>query len=181
MSVGRRLALSMAMLLTVTVGLVFAVGAGDVHAGGPPRAAEALAEKLGIDVSEIRIARTLQVEFIDGCLGLRASGGTCGGRLAEIPSGNVTWLVVGNDAYRYHGSEEFRALQQAAGPFPADDVATDLIPAGVRVLAERLPATGSGGLSGLPDGQWPWLPAAVAGGAAIVVMLIGLAYKRRHP
>ncbi len=152
-----------------------------IHAGGPAQAQAALADMLGIDASRVRVVRVEFVDWTDGCMGLRASGESCGGRLAEIPQGNVTWVAFGDDAYRYHGSERSRALRLAAGPFPADQVTSAPLPEGARLrpiesddraALERvvgLPATGSGGLADTGDDR---APSAVGVGVAAAGVLL---------
>lgn len=156
--------------------LLIAIGlaSGIATAGGPLRARSDLARHLEISEAEVVLARVLLVEFTDECLGLRDLGiSSCSDRLPLIPTGNVTWLTVGNQAWRYHGSEEFRALFRVEGPFPAGQVADAPIPAGVRVLLTQLPSTGSGGLA---DESAPrnWVPllAAMASTAIVVGALM---------
>ena len=157
---------------------MIAITSGQAVAGGPTQAQLALAQELGLDVREITIARTEPVEFTDGCMGLADLRTTCD-RLGLVTSGTVTWLVVGEEAWRYHGSDEFQALGLASGPFPAAMVASAPLPDGTRAsLPGTLPSTGSGGLA---EGAGDVPAAATAAGVAaamVAVALIGLGLRR---
>ena len=139
------------MMVALVLGSIWAFPGG-VIAGGPGRAREVLAEHLNTTLESVIIVRTEFVEFTDACMGLRAEGFSCEGRLPAVTNGNVVWLRVGEHGYRYHGSDEFNALKLAAGPFPADQISSASLPAGAKLLVPHgLPSAGSGGLADPAD------------------------------
>ena len=167
--------------IPAVVGLIamIAITSSQAAAGGPTQAQLALAQELGLDVREITIARTEPVEFTDGCMGLADVRTSCDGRLEFVTSGTVTWLVVGQEAWRYHGSHKFQALGLAAGPFPAVMVASAPLPQGTRALLPgTLPSTGSGGLAGGAGDVPAAATAAGVAAAMVAVGLIGLGLRR---
>jgi hypothetical protein len=108
-----------------------------------------VATRVGVQPSQVVIARVEAVTWRDGCMGIYLPNALC--TLALVP-GYVVWATSGSAGYRYHTDRTATALFAADG-IPAASIPTAPLPEGVieedgsgTIIAGKVPLQGGFGL-----------------------------------